>query len=777
MPATIVDEIRAFAQDYDRLPLLDDTQVTSIVEILAFEDEDGNWNVNTLHAGIEYSLAAASYNADDTPERARASKANAERLQRLLYSGGYYPGRFNRRVPEPPIPALTGGGTGPGGGLTQAEADRLYAALMHEHDGIKANADAIGRTNTTLTNHINMHPGSAAGGLPGAEVNRRIMVAVDAEQMARAAALVQLRDTLVAAINAKADAAHRHNAGDIDNLPAGGLTAEQARQLAANTAARHAEQDLSGLATRGQLNAHEGTTHLTETAVRRTINVEYLASLSQKGRISPANRGKAVIIDAASERGLDVMDFPEGGGGGGGLESVALPAKTSPNVRNAQTATIIWTLAEIRAVDADFAVPAATDLLTAELSDHSRFSVERASWDAANAELDVVVRLERGNNLPFTGIDVTLFVLRGAVNPYDDTGLRDLIGQLREDVDASNRIVGQHGIELNDHERQIQQLIDAALPVDHLPGTASPHIIYLTGDSVIPATEQFFTSNVGHVAVPGAADYYGVSGINNAGAPPIIQRQGSTAAASLQTRTSGLGAVYFRDGVIYVWLANARGLASQLHLSIQVGIPGRSQIIPLTATPGTTSVGGVAYKVYTAAADVSGAYGDQSTWTNIFTVRDRPAILNISIGFGRGDNLEYLEHDGGKSSPTVVRKGFYIGWPVGAGYVWRRWSPFPEVQTLASAAAITWDVDAGEQADLLLGHNTTLTLRGGYDGSTALLRVVQDATGSRTLALHAGVTRGGRAAPVLTTTAGKEDDLYFHRKGATWRYVGILKDA
>ena len=98
-------------------------------------------------------------------------------------------------------------------------------------------------------------------------------------------------------------------------------------------------------------------------------------------------------------------------------------------------------------------------------------------------------------------------------------------------------------------------------------------------------------------------------------------------------------------------------------------------------------------------------------------------------------------------------------------------------QTLASAAAITWDVDKGAVADLTLGHNATLTISNGGNGDIALLRVLQDSTGSRTLALNAAIDRGGRDAPTLRTAAGERDYLMFNKIATVWHYLGIISDA
>lgn len=97
-------------------------------------------------------------------------------------------------------------------------------------------------------------------------------------------------------------------------------------------------------------------------------------------------------------------------------------------------------------------------------------------------------------------------------------------------------------------------------------------------------------------------------------------------------------------------------------------------------------------------------------------------------------------------------------------------------QSLTSAATIAWDVDDGVVADLTLGHNVTLSMSGGKNGDTAMLRCIQDATGSRTLTLASAIVRGGRDAPTLLTAASARDYLLFTRIGTVWTYLGIIQD-
>lgn len=99
------------------------------------------------------------------------------------------------------------------------------------------------------------------------------------------------------------------------------------------------------------------------------------------------------------------------------------------------------------------------------------------------------------------------------------------------------------------------------------------------------------------------------------------------------------------------------------------------------------------------------------------------------------------------------------------------------VQSLASAAAVAWDVNKGNIANLALGHNATVTPSGGADGDTALLRVVQDATGGRTLALANSVRLGGRDAPVIASAVNARSYIMLHKHGNGWVYMGAVVDA
>lgn len=83
--------------------------------------------------------------------------------------------------------------------------------------------------------------------------------------------------------------------------------------------------------------------------------------------------------------------------------------------------------------------------------------------------------------------------------------------------------------------------------------------------------------------------------------------------------------------------------------------------------------------------------------------------------------------------------------------------------TLTDAATVAWDMATGFNASVTLAGNRTLgaptNARAGLSGA---LRVIQDATGSRTLAYNAAWDFGATGTPTLTTTAAADDMIYYY---------------
>lgn len=85
--------------------------------------------------------------------------------------------------------------------------------------------------------------------------------------------------------------------------------------------------------------------------------------------------------------------------------------------------------------------------------------------------------------------------------------------------------------------------------------------------------------------------------------------------------------------------------------------------------------------------------------------------------------------------------------------------------TATDGATITFDLNAGPKQRVTLGGNRTLALSNVSDGKVFVLRLTQDATGSRTVTWFATIKWADGVAPTLTTTANKTDVFGFIQTG------------
>ena len=89
------------------------------------------------------------------------------------------------------------------------------------------------------------------------------------------------------------------------------------------------------------------------------------------------------------------------------------------------------------------------------------------------------------------------------------------------------------------------------------------------------------------------------------------------------------------------------------------------------------------------------------------------------------------------------------------------WSAMAEV-TLTDAATVAWDMSTGFDFSLTLGGNRAMAAPSNVKvGQKGRLRIIQDATGSRTLSWHANFDFAGGTAPTLSTAAAAKDVLYY----------------
>lgn len=125
-------------------------------------------------------------------------------------------------------------------------------------------------------------------------------------------------------------------------------------------------------------------------------------------------------------------------------------------------------------------------------------------------------------------------------------------------------------------------------------------------------------------------------------------------------------------------------------------------------------------------------------------------------------------YGGASGAPTRLANGSVGQVLVSAGGTSApTWQQFPQTtQTLTDAATVAWDGALGPVAKVTLGGNRTLAAPTNLvDGGTYILRVIQDGTGSRTLAYNAVFKWPGGTAPVLSTAINAIDILTFVSDG------------
>jgi len=97
--------------------------------------------------------------------------------------------------------------------------------------------------------------------------------------------------------------------------------------------------------------------------------------------------------------------------------------------------------------------------------------------------------------------------------------------------------------------------------------------------------------------------------------------------------------------------------------------------------------------------------------------------------------------------------------------------------TLTDGATVTWDMDVSDNAEVTLGGNRTLAISNPKEGHVGILKVIQDGTGGRTLALPANslVLNDGGGAITLSTTAGDVDVLSYIYDGTDYLWTFALQ--
>lgn len=111
-----------------------------------------------------------------------------------------------------------------------------------------------------------------------------------------------------------------------------------------------------------------------------------------------------------------------------------------------------------------------------------------------------------------------------------------------------------------------------------------------------------------------------------------------------------------------------------------------------------------------------------------------------------------------------------------------QWVPEESILALTDASTITWDMQSGSggsgtNASVTLGGNRTLGAPSNVlAGSSGVLTITQDGTGSRTLAYNSVWKFQGGTAPTLSTAASAKDVLAWYSPDGTNLYANLTKD-
>jgi hypothetical protein len=95
--------------------------------------------------------------------------------------------------------------------------------------------------------------------------------------------------------------------------------------------------------------------------------------------------------------------------------------------------------------------------------------------------------------------------------------------------------------------------------------------------------------------------------------------------------------------------------------------------------------------------------------------------------------------------------------------------------TLTDAATIALDMATFINATVTLGGNRTLGNPTNTKSQTGYIEIIQDGTGTRTLAYGSNWKFAGGTAPVLSTVAGTKDWLFYQVRSSTFIYATLAK--
>lgn len=198
-------------------------------------------------------------------------------------------------------------------------------------------------------------------------------------------------------------------------------------------------------------------------------------------------------------------------------------------------------------------------------------------------------------------------------------------------------------------------------------------------------------------------------------------------------------------------VTNAATARANLGLTIGTHVQGYSAVLAGTTASFTTSLETKLNGIETAATadqtaqEIATAIDADATAEN--TLRDAiPATTTAKGTVELADTSEYLT--GSDTDRAITADAVW-----GSGVE----------QEIADAATITPDMSTFINAYVTLEGNRTLNApTNAKEGQSGVIRIIQDVIGGRTLAFDSVYVFSGGVAPVLSTTPGAEDLLFYH---------------